>query len=101
VALEEMISALHAAQKEQSQHVKAKGQQAGGESEAPLVDDLSEIRMIRSMQMWVNQRTRRYTEMSQTESSESPDLIAGLRRLADREERIRRVTRDIVVGRNK
>ena len=57
--------------------------------------------MIRSMQMWVNQRTKRYTDLAQTEQSDSPDLIAGLRKLADREERIRRVTRDIVVGRNK
>ena len=57
--------------------------------------------MIRSMQMWVNQRTKRYTEMSKSDPSESPDLIAALRRLADREQRIHRVTRDIVVGRNK
>ncbi len=101
VALEEMIAALHAAQKEQAQQVKPKGAQSDGETEAPLVDDLSEIKMIRSMQMWVNQRTKRYTEMVKTDTSETPDLIAALRRLADREERIRRVTRDIVVGRNK
>jgi hypothetical protein len=98
VALEEMIAALHSAQKQQAPQ---KGAQSGGETEAPLVDDLSEIKMIRSMQMWVNQRTKRYTEMVKSDASESPDLIAALRRLADREQRIHRVTRDIVVGRNK
>jgi hypothetical protein len=98
VALEEMIAAFHAAQKQQAPQ---KGAQSGGETEAPLVDDLSEIKMIRSMQMWVNQRTKRYTEMAKSDSSESADLIAALRRLADREQRIHRVTRDIVVGRNK
>jgi hypothetical protein len=99
VGLEEMIAALHTAQKQQQP--PQKGAQSGGETEAPLVDDLSEIKMIRSMQMWVNQRTKRYTEMAKSDPAESPDLIAALRRLADREERIHRVTRDIVVGRNK
>ena len=72
VALEEMIAALHAAQKEQAQQVKPKGGQSGGDTEAPLVDDLSEIKMIRSMQMWVNQRTKRYTEMAKTERPNRP-----------------------------
>jgi hypothetical protein len=99
VSLEEMIAAFHAAQKQQQS--SQKGAQSGGETEAPLVDDLSEIKMIRSMQMWVNQRTKRYTEMAKSDASESSDLIAALRRLADREQRIHRVTRDIVVGRNK
>jgi hypothetical protein len=99
VGLEEMIAAFHSAQKQQAS--PQKGGQSGGETEAPLVDDLSEIKMIRSMQMWVNQRTKRYTEMTKADSPESADLIAALRRLADREQRIHRVTRDIVVGRNK
>ncbi len=98
VALEEMIAAFHKAQKEAQAQ---KGGQSGGESESPLVDVLSEIKMIRSMQMWVNQRTKRYTEMTKTEQAEAPDLIAALRKLSEREERIRRVTRDIVLGRNK
>ncbi|HTU26190.1 MAG TPA: hypothetical protein VMF30_12370, partial [Pirellulales bacterium] len=99
VSLEEMIAAFHTAQKQKGP--PPKGAASGSDHESPLVDDLSEIKMIRSMQVWVNDRTKRYTEMSKNETADSPDVIDALRRLADREQRIHRVTRDIVVGRNK
>ena len=97
VSLEEMIAAFHKAQKQ----VEAKGGQAGGDQESPLVDTLAEIKMIRSMQNWVNGRTKRFTEMSKTDQADTPELIASLRKLAEREDRIHRAARDIVVGRNK
>ncbi len=52
------------------------------------------------MQMRVNNRTQRYYEIIKTEQAEQPDLVTALKRLAEREEKIYRVTRDIVVGRN-
>ena len=72
-----------------------------GRAGIAAVDTLAEIKMIRSMQMWVNGRTKRFTEMSKTEEADTPELIASLRKLAEREDRIRRAARDIVVGRNK
>ncbi len=55
--------------------------------------------MIRALQMRVNTRTARYAELTKTEQAETPELIDSLRKLADREQKIHKVTRDIVVGR--
>ncbi|MEX0977877.1 MAG: hypothetical protein WDZ48_03445 [Pirellulales bacterium] len=100
-ALEEMIAALQKAQKD----IENKNQQQppnsdGGESETPLVDTLSELKMIRALQMRVNTRTKRYAEMTKTEQVDQPELLEALKLLGEREQRIHKVTRDIVVGRN-
>jgi hypothetical protein len=103
-ALEEMIAALKKAQKDMEEKKnKPPGQpQQGGEpQEPPLVDSLAEIKMIRALQMRVNKRTERYAQLSKTEQTDKPELLTALKRLAERQERIHRVTRDIVVGRNK
>jgi hypothetical protein len=67
----------------------------------PLVDAIAELKMIRALQMRVNTRTQRYAEITKTEQAEDPELIDAIRKLAEREERIRKVTRDIVLGRNR
>lgn len=100
-ALEEMIAALEKAQKDMENRNQQRPNQAGGDFEMPLVDMLSELRMIRALQMRVNTRTKRYGEMIKTERVDLPELLEALRRLAEREGRIHRVTRDIVVGRNR
>ena len=101
-ALEEMISALEKAQKDmQEQQQQGQPMQAGGENETPLVDTLSELKMIRALQMRVNTRTKRYAELTKTEQVDEPELLEALRRLAEREQRIHKVTRDIVLGRNR
>jgi vacuolar-type H+-ATPase subunit H len=97
-ALEELIAALKKAQKDLADKKPPPGQ-AGEASEPPLVDKIAELKVIRAMQMRVNTRTQRYYEIIKTEQAEQPDLLAALKRLAEREERIYRVTRDIVVGR--
>jgi hypothetical protein len=99
-ALEEMIEALKKAQKEQNRQPPP-GQGGGEAQEQPLVDQIAELKMIRALQMRVNRRTRRYGELVKTEQAEQPELMEALRRLAERENRIYRVTRDIVTGRNK
>ena len=100
-ALEEMIAALQKAQKEmENKNQQQPPNSDGGESELPLVDTLSELKMIRALQMRVNTRTKRYAEMTKTEQVDQPDLLAALKQLAEREQRIHKVTRDIVVGRN-
>jgi ClpP class serine protease len=101
-ALEEMIAALQKAQKEMESKAKPGQPPPSGESdEQPLVDTLAELRMIRALQMRVNLRTERYAKMTETEQADRPDLLAGLKQLAEREQRIHKVTRDIVVGRNR
>ena len=61
---------------------------------------LAELRMIRALQMRVNTRTARYSKMVEGEQADNAELVEALRRLAEREERIHRVTRDLQLGKN-
>lgn len=99
-ALEEMIEALKKAQQDLEQ---SQGQPAppGAPQEPPLVDQLSELKMIRSLQMRVNRRTQHYAKLvDEAGAAEKPELLEALEALAEREASIYRATRDIVVGRN-
>jgi len=100
-ALEEMITALEKAQKDMQEQKPGQPGQAGGEQEMPLVDTIAELKMIRAMQMRVNNRTQRYTELTKTEQASEPQILKALEELAERESRIHKITRDIVVGRNR
>ena len=100
-ALEEMIEALKKAQKELRDRRPPPPGGGGQPQEDPLVDQISELKMIRALQMRVNRRTQRYGELIQAEETDKPELLKALNHLAEREERIYRVTRDIVAGRNK
>jgi hypothetical protein len=100
-ALEEMIAALKKAQKEMEDKQQQAAQGQVVEGDPPLVDVLAELKMIRALQMRVNKRTQRYAEMTKNEQADQPELLEALRQLAEREERIHKVTRDIVVGRNR
>lgn len=107
-ALEEMIAALQQAQqdleeKKQQEQQQGKPQQPG---EEPLVDQIAELKMIRALQMRVNTRTTRYSQMlenrddlvGQTDDEELRDSLA---QLGERQDRIYEVTKDIVLGKNK
>lgn len=98
-ALEEIIAALEKAQADMESQQQQQQQQQGQPSDPPLVDRLAELKMIRALQMRVNRRTNRFSELIEGEQALQPDLIEALRELSDRELRIYRVLRDIVVGR--
>ena len=100
-ALEEMIQAL---QKEMKQRQQRRGQPPppGQPQDPPLVDILAELKMIRALQMRVNTRTARYSKLlGEREQAEQPELIEALRRLAERQQRIYQITRDLELGRNR
>lgn len=102
-ALEEMVAALQKAQKELKEQ-KSKGGGGGGMPEdSPLVDKLAELKMIRALQVRVNQRTLRYSQLlrANNEQADQPDLILALQKLSERQQRIHQTTRDIVLGKNK
>ena len=101
-SLEEMIAALQKAQKEQQARRGGKGGGGGGQDQ-PLLDQIAELKMIRALQMQVNSRTQRYSKLltDGVEQASEPDLIEALKRLGEREERVYRTTRDIVVGKNR
>jgi len=101
--LEEMITALQQAIKDADQRrQQAQQDPPQGEPQDPkLVDTLAELKMIRAMQMRVNSRTERYSRLLQGEQAENRDLLEALDRLAEEEQRIYRITRDLQVGRNR
>ncbi|OHB85733.1 MAG: hypothetical protein A2V98_18275 [Planctomycetes bacterium RBG_16_64_12] len=93
-ALEEMIEAFQQAQ----QDAKEKRQMPmppGPPQDQPLVDLLAEIKMVRAMQMRVNRRTQRYAKLVDGEQAENPDVLEALDRLAERQQRIHEITRDL------
>ncbi len=102
-ALEEMIAALQKAQKDQEEKQQQQQQQQGESQEPPLVDALAELKMIRSLQMRVNNRTARYAKMVEGEEGQADkaELIEALQNLSERETRIFKTTRDIVLEKNK
>src|SRR5205085_2619513 len=64
-ALEETIAALDKSIKDLEKKRTPPGKQAaaGQQGDMPLVDKLAELKMIRSLQMRINTRTKRYGEM--------------------------------------
>lgn len=100
-ALEEMLAAIKKAQQEQEQKQSQPPPPAGAPGDPPLVDQLAELKMIRSLQLRVNKRTERYAKLVDEEGqTEKAELLEALMDLAERERRIHKATRDIAVGRN-
>jgi hypothetical protein len=100
-AIKEMISAFKKAQKDREKKKSPLGQpMASGQQEPPLVDGLAELRMIRALQMRVNTRTQQFSKLIEGEQAENTELVDSLRQLAEREQRIQRVTRDLETGKN-
>ena len=102
-SLEEMLAALEKAQREQQQR-QQQGQGGGRPSqpgEQPLVDKLSELKMIRTLQMRINTRTRRFAQLLNegVEQADEPDLFDAVRKLAERQVKVERAARDIASGR--
>jgi len=99
--LEEMIAAVKQAQRDQQSRPRA-GQGGGEQEEAPLVDRLAELKMLRSLQLRVNARTKRYAQLvsGPVGQADEADLLDALKRLAEREARIYQATRDIVLEKN-
>ncbi|HWB12588.1 MAG TPA: hypothetical protein VG826_25405 [Pirellulales bacterium] len=102
-ALEEMIAAFQKARKEnEEKQQRQQPQQSGEQQDPPLVDAIAELKMIRALQMRVNKRTTNYSKLVDGEEgqAEKAELIEALEKLSQREERIYRTTRDIVLGKN-
>jgi hypothetical protein len=78
-----------------------RGGRPGERAEQPLVDKLAELKMIRSLQVKVNARTKKYAQLlaDGAERAEEPELAEALGRLAERQRAIERAAQDIVSGR--
>jgi hypothetical protein len=101
-ALEEVIAALEKARKDLEKNRTRPGQQAmpGQPTEPTLVQKLAELKMIRALQMRINQRTQRFGRMIEGEQAETADLLEALQQLAERQEKVHKATSDLEQGRN-
>jgi hypothetical protein len=105
-ALEEMLESLKEVQKkreENKQQRQAGGGGAGGsQQEDSLVGKISELRLIKTLQLRVNKRTDRLADESDNNEDlvgqvSDPRLQEELKELASRQEKIQTVTRDIIL----
>jgi hypothetical protein len=107
ISLEEMVAALVQVQKDnqekQKQQQQAQQQQQGQPGDQPLVDKLAEIRLIRTLQIRINNRTEALSKMLADPTDPVGQVAEGevleeLRGLSERQASIQTVTRDIVIG---
>src|SRR5262249_44720726 len=99
--LKEMIEALKR-QQQKLQEQKNQPPPPGGEPPPQnLIDILQELRMIRSMQIQVNNRTLVYGKQYPGEQAADADIVKELADLARRQQKIFQVTNDIARGKNK
>ncbi len=101
-ALEEMIAAVEKALKDLDDEEKKMEmqQQSMADQDPALIDLLTEIKMIRSTQLRINNRTQRIGKLITGESAEKPDLMEMLKDLSRQQAAIRQITRDIATGKN-
>ncbi len=103
-ALDEMIVALQKAQRDleqQQQQQQQQGQQGQqGQGEQPLVEALAELKLIRTMETRIKSTTDRYSSLLESGSSSGKEILPLLQNLSDRQNRLYRITRDLVLKRN-
>ena len=101
--LEELLEAVKRELKdmEDKEQQSQDGESPSGEMIEALVDQLSELKMIRSMQMRINKTTQRCQKLITGAAAEDPEVINVLNELSVREERLRQILHDISIGKNK
>jgi hypothetical protein len=100
--LREMIDALKKAQKQLQENRNNPNQnQQNPNQNQKLLDQIAELKMIRSMQLRVNSRTKVYGDKYQGEQTAEPDIQKELMDLAMRQQKIYDVTENIYKGKNK
>ena len=108
-ALNELIAALQQAQQDQEKKRQNPMQPMppgeGQSEDQPLVDRIAELKMLKAMQLRVNERTKRFAGMLAepddiTGQATDADLQSAIEKLSERQSRLHRITRDIVLGKN-
>lgn len=96
-ALEEAIAAFEQSRKDLEKKKTPPGQRAaaGQPEDMALVERIQELKMIRSLQMRINNRTKTYGEMIQGDQAETPDLLKALDGLAERQQRVYKAAADL------
>jgi hypothetical protein len=101
--LEEMIDALKKARAENQPDPGKPGPpgKAGQPGDQKLLELLQELKMVRSLQKRVNDRTTTYGKSYPGEQAADPQIVRELRSLSDRQQRIQEIVSRIAKGDNK
>jgi hypothetical protein len=65
------------------------------------VEALAELRLIRTMETRIKSTTERYSGLLESGDQPTSDILPLLRDLSERQNRLYRITRDLVLKRNK
>ena len=101
-SIEEMVAALQQAQRKlEQQRQQQQGQpQQSGQQEQPLVAAIAELKLTRTMEQRIKTTTARYSGLLETGESDAEEVLPLLRDLSDRQNRLYKITRDLVLRRN-
>jgi hypothetical protein len=99
LALKELIEALQKAKKDLKDKKQQQQQQQQAGEQQPLIDQIAELKMIRSLQLRVNRRTKLISDTADVSTDSS--ALEMLKKLSITESDVYRITRDIVLGKNK
>lgn len=98
-ALEEMILALQKEmEKIREQKSQQQQQQQGDQGDPALVDALAELKMLKTLQLRINRRTKVIGRLFTGEQATEPDVVSQLQELAERQGRVQRATYDLAIG---
>jgi hypothetical protein len=104
-SLEEMVTALQneieKRQKEDEQRRQKGPKGQNGDEEKELVQQLAELKMLRSLQFRVNRRTKQLGRMIRGEEANNDNLVRELAKLGRRQAEIQEATYIIATGRNR
>ena len=104
-----LVDALAQAQMDNEQEKSAGRPPGGGAPPNPgedaLVGKIAELKMLRGLQERIHKRHQRYAKTLNRDddpaaTADNPDLIAGLKRLAEKQLKLTRIAQDIVNERN-
>lgn len=104
--LQDILDALVAAQEENKQNQEQSESNPGASpqgqtGEAPLVNQIEELKLIRNLQKRIHQRHERYAKLlGQPEDpvgyTSDPEIQRALDRLSERQSQLQKITRDVI-----
>jgi hypothetical protein len=97
-SLKEMIDALKKAQKDLDKQKAGKPGESPPPGDQKLLDKIAELKMIRSLQSRINDRTKFYGKLFPNEQAFDPNLRQQLQQLGERQERIFEIMDRFVKG---
>lgn len=102
--LKEMIDSLQAsidkAKEKEQKPMPQEGQQQQ-EQDEELLKKIAELKMLKSLQLRINNRTSKLGQLYPGEQATQPEIIRQIQELALRQSRIQKATYDLAAGKNK